>query len=69
MTDDVEDLVDEIRGLLVKILARNREITDRVKRLEQRRANPLNQRARCPACGRLTRITTAGCDHCGLEDK
>ena len=24
---------------------------------------------RCPACKRLTRDTTAGCDHCDLEDK
>jgi hypothetical protein len=23
----------------------------------------------CPACQRLTRDTTAGCDHCDLEDK
>jgi hypothetical protein len=23
----------------------------------------------CPACGRMTRNTTAGCDHCELEDK
>ncbi len=23
----------------------------------------------CTACGQLTRITTAGCDHCDLEDK
>ncbi len=27
------------------------------------------RRRRCPACKRLTRITTAGCDHCDLEDK
>lgn len=23
----------------------------------------------CPACKRMSRITTAGCDHCDLEDK
>lgn len=23
----------------------------------------------CPACGKMTRNTTAGCDHCDLEDK
>ena len=24
---------------------------------------------RCPDCGKLTRDTTAGCDHCDYEDK
>jgi hypothetical protein len=24
---------------------------------------------RCTACGKMTRDTTAGCDHCDLEDK
>lgn len=23
----------------------------------------------CPACGTETRDSTAGCDHCGMEDK
>lgn len=31
--------------------------------------NPMSRREPCPACGKLSRITTAGCDHCGLEDK
>lgn len=31
-------------------------------------AEPTGKR-RCPACKRMTRITTAGCDHCDLEDK
>ncbi len=30
---------------------------------------PLDRKRKCPACGRMTRITTAGCDHCDLEDK
>lgn len=30
---------------------------------------PLSEKRRCPACGKLTRITTAGCDHCDLEHK
>lgn len=30
--------------------------------------NP-NATRKCPACGKPTRITTAGCDHCDLEDK
>jgi len=29
----------------------------------------LTGRWRCPSCGSMTRETTAGCDHCGLEDK
>jgi hypothetical protein len=31
--------------------------------------HPSVDKVRCPACKRLTRITTAGCDHCDLEDK
>ena len=31
--------------------------------------HPNIDKVRCPACKRLTRITTAGCDHCDLEDK
>jgi len=27
------------------------------------------KKAKCPACGKMSRVTTAGCDHCGLEDK
>jgi hypothetical protein len=26
-------------------------------------------RHRCPACRKMTRDTTAGCDHCDFEDK
>jgi CheY-like chemotaxis protein len=26
-------------------------------------------RHKCPACGRMTRNTTAGCDYCDLDDK
>lgn len=31
--------------------------------------HPLDRKEKCPACGRMSRITTAGCDHCDLEDK
>lgn len=31
--------------------------------------HPLDARRRCAHCGELTRITTAGCDHCDVEDK
>lgn len=27
------------------------------------------RKVRCPSCHRLTRDTTAGCDHCDIEDK
>ena len=30
---------------------------------------PLLEKHACPACGKQTRDTTAGCDHCDLEDK
>lgn len=29
----------------------------------------INERKACPACGKPSRATTAGCDHCDLEDK
>jgi hypothetical protein len=32
-------------------------------------ARTLSKMRACPACKRLTRDTTAGCDHCELEDK
>lgn len=31
--------------------------------------HPLDKKRRCPNCKKMTRITTAGCDHCDLEDK
>jgi hypothetical protein len=34
-----------------------------------RTPNPIFHKHKCPACGKLTRDTTAGCDHCNLEDK
>jgi hypothetical protein len=39
-----------------------------VARLETAK-HPLDRKCKCPACGRMSRITTAGCDHCDLEDK
>lgn len=34
-----------------------------------RPANPMDRKRRCDYCGKMTRITTAGCDHCDVEDK
>lgn len=31
--------------------------------------HPLSDKRRCSACGKMSRITTAGCDHCDMEDK
>lgn len=31
--------------------------------------DPEAVRRRCDACGKMTRVTTAGCDHCDMEDK
>lgn len=31
--------------------------------------NPMDRKKKCPACGKMSRVTTAGCDHCDLEDK
>ena len=35
---------------------------------EARAENPLGKHT-CPACGKQSRVTTAGCDHCDYEDK
>jgi hypothetical protein len=32
-------------------------------------ASPRVKKRRCEYCGRMTRISTAGCDHCDVEDK
>lgn len=31
--------------------------------------HPMDRKKKCPACGHMSRVTTAGCDHCDLEDK
>ena len=36
---------------------------------EARVAHPMDDKHRCPSCKRMTRITTAGCDHCDCDDK
>ena len=42
---------------------------DKFKRLLNIPTSGLQKRTKCPSCGKLSRITTAGCDHCDLEDK
>ena len=37
--------------------------------LEQEGLGVASHKRRCSACGQLTRESTAGCDHCDLEDK
>ena len=31
--------------------------------------NPLDRKSKCVSCGKMSRVTTAGCDHCDYEDK
>lgn len=62
----------EDAALIAAARTREPELARAVLRLLEERnqpANPLRGKAKCPACGRMSRITTAGCDHCGLEDK
>jgi hypothetical protein len=33
------------------------------------RPDPLRAKRKCEHCGKMTRVTTAGCDHCNVEDK
>lgn len=49
---------------IAELLAEN----DRL-RAESVKPHPLSAEKQCPACGKMSRTTTAGCDHCDLEDK
>lgn len=54
--DDVYDLL----LLLRKIVQEEKGSTKK---------HPLDHKRVCEYCGKRTRITTAGCDHCDVEDK
>lgn len=42
-------------------------ILDGVRELAK--PHPLSKKRKCEHCGRMTRVTTAGCDHCDVEGK
>jgi hypothetical protein len=50
------------------LLSRLDAIRARAKQAEAKYTTILDKR-KCPACGNMTRITMAGCDHCDIEDK
>jgi rubrerythrin len=68
-----QDAADELRGLVYAERCAAgflRDIQDRIDKLggQSKRIN-LNSKHKCPSCGKMTRDSTAGCDHCDLEDK
>ena len=51
-----------------------RQLLNRIRFLEAELAKPILDGAfsatrKCKYCGKQSRVTTAGCDHCDVEDK
>lgn len=39
------------------------------ERYKEQFKHPRDTKRKCDYCGKMTRVTTAGCDHCDVEDK
>jgi hypothetical protein len=56
-------------GVLVFVVRSVQEALQRVMETKAAWVNPVDRKRICHACGGATRLSTAGCDHCDLEDQ